>query len=237
MENTLHDLSVKVEPEHQIEKMLKIICEKVETGKSSFGCIKKRWSGCQRPSRQGWQEDRGFGMMISWKISRLGVSYGRLSCAFCMREDVHENSTAAIIFSHRRCRRVIVGTQFTSPLVHRALGRMPCCISRVLSAAVGKAVGIKELSCKGRGWPCKPIIMKLSVPSLCSRITAYSLYSLSMRTRRIEREKIIVSTRAVSNHTRDDCDGPPRLGKEISVEWRQSGSTTVSVSGSHRGFG
>ena len=37
MENTLNDLYVNVGPEHQVEKELNIICEKVETGKSSFG--------------------------------------------------------------------------------------------------------------------------------------------------------------------------------------------------------
>lgn len=37
VEDTLSALYVKVKPEHQVEKMLKIVCEKVETGKSSSG--------------------------------------------------------------------------------------------------------------------------------------------------------------------------------------------------------
>ena len=67
------------------------------------------------------------------------------------------------IFHRRMCRRAIVGTQFTSPLVHRALGRMPWSILRVLSTALGEAAGIQELSCKGTGWRFKIVIMLLSV--------------------------------------------------------------------------
>ena len=55
------------------------------------------------------------------------------------------------IFHRRMCRRAIVGTQFRSPLVHRALGRMPWSILRVLRTPLGEAVGIKELSCMETG--------------------------------------------------------------------------------------